>query len=173
MGSRQNSCLVQDPKPPCRTGQSRASSPREQRQHSTQPCCKRHPCSVPAAAAARLCTSFSKHTHSQNTANMTFVASASLADSTPGGPSQPPQQPLDWLLVPGGIGTRQEVSNTALLDFIRACCDPAAGLSLVMSVCTGSALLAAAGVLDGRCVNCHIWARAANTSCLTAVCLSS
>lgn len=65
--------------------------------------------------------------------------------------SNPPPS-LNWLLVPGGIGTRQEVHNTVLLDYIRSwCADPAAaGLDLVMSVCTGSALLAAAGVLDGR-----------------------
>jgi len=72
------------------------------------------------------------------------VASASFADSAPHSRS------LNWLLVPGGVGTRQEVHNEVLLQFIRSWCDPAAGLSLVMSVCTGSALLAAAGVLDSR-----------------------
>lgn len=62
----------------------------------------------------------------------------------------PQQDKLDWLLVPGGIGSREEVKNTVLLDYIKGWCEPAAGLGLVMSVCTGSALLAAAGVLDGR-----------------------
>ncbi len=54
---------------------------------------------------------------------------------------------LDLLLVPGGIGTRNVVENAALLDFLRK---RAAAAELVMSVCTGAALLAAAGLLDGR-----------------------
>ncbi len=54
---------------------------------------------------------------------------------------------LDALLVPGGFGTIGELSNDALLNFIRA---RAAGARVVASVCTGSALLARAGVLDGR-----------------------
>ena len=53
---------------------------------------------------------------------------------------------LDILLVPGGIGTNTEQDNSAMLDFIRK---HAPGAELVTSVCTGSALLAAAGVLDG------------------------
>jgi putative intracellular protease/amidase len=77
---------------------------------------------------------------------MTLLAERSFTD-------MPPQKgSLDWLLVPGGIGTRKEVKNEVLLSYIRCWCDPAVGLSLVMSVCTGSALLAAAGVLDGRWV---------------------
>lgn len=54
---------------------------------------------------------------------------------------------LDWLLVPGGIGTRKEVENAALLGWLRA---RAAGAERVTSVCTGAALLARAGLLDGR-----------------------
>jgi len=54
---------------------------------------------------------------------------------------------LDILLVPGGIGTIPELENEALLDFIR---NRAAQAQVVTSVCTGSALLAKAGVLDGR-----------------------
>jgi transcriptional regulator GlxA family with amidase domain len=53
----------------------------------------------------------------------------------------------DLLLVPGGIGTRVEVENVALLDFLRR---QSASAEVVMSVCTGAALLAAAGLLDGR-----------------------
>jgi transcriptional regulator GlxA family with amidase domain len=54
---------------------------------------------------------------------------------------------LDVLLVPGGIGTRREVSNPAFLSAIRRQSDTA---RLVSSVCTGSGLLAKAGLLDGR-----------------------
>lgn len=54
---------------------------------------------------------------------------------------------FDILLVPGGSGTRQEVSNTPLLEWIRTATTEA---EYVLSVCTGSLLLAGAGVLDGR-----------------------
>ena len=53
---------------------------------------------------------------------------------------------IDVLLVPGGIGTRREVNNPALLDWLKERSQEA---ELVASVCTGSALLAKAGVLDG------------------------
>ena len=53
---------------------------------------------------------------------------------------------LDLLLVPGGIGTRREVNNPVLLDWLKTRSEQA---ELVTSVCTGSALLAKAGVLDG------------------------
>ena len=54
---------------------------------------------------------------------------------------------LDLLLVPGGIGTRTEVDNARLVDWLRA---RSRELEMAMTVCTGSALLAAAGLLDGR-----------------------
>ena len=53
----------------------------------------------------------------------------------------------DILFVPGGPGTRREVGNTALLDWIAQASQRA---ELTLSVCTGSALLARAFVLDGR-----------------------
>jgi putative intracellular protease/amidase len=54
---------------------------------------------------------------------------------------------LDMLLVPGGRGTIQQLTNKALLDWLRQRAEKA---EIVMSVCTGSALLAKAGLLDGR-----------------------
>ncbi|MQY44122.1 DJ-1/PfpI family protein [Epibacterium sp. SM1969] len=54
---------------------------------------------------------------------------------------------FDILFVPGGMGTRREVDNLPLLDWIRTTSGSA---EYVLSVCTGSLLLAAAGVLDGR-----------------------
>jgi transcriptional regulator GlxA family with amidase domain len=54
---------------------------------------------------------------------------------------------LDLLLVPGGIGTRTEVANRVLLDWLAA---RARRAEITTSVCTGAALLARAGVLDGR-----------------------
>ncbi|WP_395020832.1 DJ-1/PfpI family protein [Dongia sp.] len=55
--------------------------------------------------------------------------------------------PYDLLLVPGGMGTRREVENQALLDWLN---HAAGRAETVASVCTGSALLARAGLLDGR-----------------------
>lgn len=55
--------------------------------------------------------------------------------------------PLDLVLLPGGIGTVPELENPAMLGFLRTC---AARAEIVMSVCSGSALLAKAGLLDGR-----------------------
>jgi len=53
----------------------------------------------------------------------------------------------DILLVPGGVGTRREVDNAPLLEWLRAA---SANARIVASVCTGSALLARAGLLDGH-----------------------
>ncbi|MEM1111595.1 MAG: DJ-1/PfpI family protein [Pseudomonadota bacterium] len=55
--------------------------------------------------------------------------------------------PLDILLVPGGFGTLPELDNPAMLEFLAA---TGAGADYVCSVCTGSLLLARAGLLDGR-----------------------
>src|SRR5437773_5046866 len=55
--------------------------------------------------------------------------------------------PLDVLVIPGGIGTRREADNPVLLDWIK---QTAATCTWVTSVCTGSMLLEAAGVVDGR-----------------------
>jgi putative intracellular protease/amidase len=52
----------------------------------------------------------------------------------------------DLILVPGGRGTRTEINNDALLAWLA---QQATAADYVCSVCTGSALLACAGVLDG------------------------
>ena len=54
---------------------------------------------------------------------------------------------LDLILLPGGMGTIPQLANPALLDFLRK---RSAGAEVTMSVCSGSALLAKAGLLDGR-----------------------
>jgi transcriptional regulator GlxA family with amidase domain len=60
--------------------------------------------------------------------------------------------PLDVLLVPGGIGTRREEDNPAMLEYLRRV---AAGAKWVTSVCTGSALLAASGLARGKRITSH------------------
>lgn len=54
---------------------------------------------------------------------------------------------LDLLMVPGGIGTFKTIDDAATLKFIKETSTKGAVLA---SVCTGSAILAKAGVLKGR-----------------------
>jgi transcriptional regulator GlxA family with amidase domain len=58
----------------------------------------------------------------------------------------------DILLVPGGRGTRALLTNSALIDWIKAI---ATKTELLLSVCTGSLLLAKAGLLDGLATTTH------------------
>ena len=61
---------------------------------------------------------------------------------------------LDVVLVPGGMGTRREVANTVLIDWLRKA---GARATWVTSVCTGALLLCEAGLARGRRVTTH-WA---------------
>lgn len=54
---------------------------------------------------------------------------------------------LDLLLLPGGMGTLPQLANAAMHEFLRA---RARTAEVTMSVCSGSAILAKAGLLDGR-----------------------
>jgi transcriptional regulator GlxA family with amidase domain len=58
----------------------------------------------------------------------------------------------DLLLVPGGQGTRKEMHNAALIEWIGQASSKA---ELIMSVCTGVLLLAKAGLLDGLEATTH------------------
>jgi transcriptional regulator GlxA family with amidase domain len=60
--------------------------------------------------------------------------------------------PLDYLLVPGGFGTRREVDNPAVIDFIAR---QARTCRAVLSVCTGVFLLHRAGLVSGRKATTH------------------
>jgi len=62
--------------------------------------------------------------------------------------------PLDVLVIPGGMGTRREIENPVILDWVK---QVAPGCTWVTSVCTGSMVLDAAGVVDGTNVTTH-WA---------------
>jgi transcriptional regulator GlxA family with amidase domain len=59
---------------------------------------------------------------------------------------------LDVLVVPGGWGTRREIHNTALLDWIAR---QGRQVKTLTSVCTGAMLLGHAGLLDGRRATTH------------------
>src|SRR6185503_13813091 len=54
--------------------------------------------------------------------------------------------PPDILLVPGGYGTRAEMHNGVLREWIK---EQASRVELLLSVCTGSLILGKAGLLDG------------------------
>lgn len=60
--------------------------------------------------------------------------------------------PLDYLLVPGGQGTRREVNNPALIAFVA---NQARNCKAVLSVCTGSFVLHTAGLLSGKKATTH------------------
>jgi putative intracellular protease/amidase len=60
------------------------------------------------------------------------------------------------ILVPGGIGTRALIHDEVILDWIRAAHETS---KYTTSVCTGSLLLAAAGILHGLEATTHFSAR--------------
>ena len=60
--------------------------------------------------------------------------------------------PLDVVLVPGGFGTRQEMTNPRMLEFLRRTARTA---SYVTSVCTGALVLHKANFLAGKKATTH------------------
>ena len=71
----------------------------------------------------------------QTQAGFTVIPNYSFAD----------HPAMDAFLIPGGFGTRQEMHNRNLHDFIRALPEEC----LVTSVCTGSWIYGVMGLLDG------------------------
>ena len=61
----------------------------------------------------------------------------------------------DIVCVPGGLGINAAIEDSATLAWVR---DAAEGAEWMTSVCTGSLLLAAAGLLTGYRATCH-WAQ--------------
>jgi cyclohexyl-isocyanide hydratase len=61
---------------------------------------------------------------------------------------------LDLVMVPGGPGQQDLMEDAAVLEFLRK---QAAGAKYVTSVCTGSLVLGAAGLLKGKRATSH-WA---------------
>ena len=58
----------------------------------------------------------------------------------------------DVLLVPGGVGTRELIRDEAMLEWVR---EVHRNTLFTTSVCTGSLVLAAAGLLDGLTAATH------------------
>jgi transcriptional regulator GlxA family with amidase domain len=63
--------------------------------------------------------------------------------------------PPDIVIVPGGYGTRREINNPVLIEWIKTI---SAQSELMMSVCTGSLLFAKAGLLEGLSATTHFGA---------------
>jgi transcriptional regulator GlxA family with amidase domain len=79
----------------------------------------------------------------QTTSGIRLVADCALAALT---------GPIDTLLVSGGNGTPEAMRDAALIRFIKQASKTA---RRVVSVCSGSFILAMAGLLDGRRATCH------------------
>ena len=60
--------------------------------------------------------------------------------------------PLDYLLIPGGEGTRKEVENRDLISFVQKQSNTC---KQILSVCTGAFILQAAGLLKGKKATTH------------------
>ncbi|MBX9392614.1 DJ-1/PfpI family protein [Streptomyces sp. TRM72054] len=77
-----------------------------------------------------------------DTGNLALTADRTLTDM----PSP------DIVVVPGGPGQESQMANDTLLDWLRTA---DAGTTWTTSVCTGSLILAAAGLLRGRRATSH------------------
>jgi cyclohexyl-isocyanide hydratase len=73
--------------------------------------------------------------------------------------------PLDVVMVPGGPGQQDLMEDEEALGFLRR---QAATAKYITSVCTGSLVLAAAGLLKGKRATCH-WAAIDHLSLLGAI----
>lgn len=58
----------------------------------------------------------------------------------------------DILIIPGGMGSRREMNNPVLVNWVKGCAQKA---ELILSVCTGALILAKAGLLDGLSATTH------------------
>ena len=96
--------------------------------------------------------------HDASPFNVFLVAEKKETITTVGGMKVVPEHnletcpKLDVLVVPGGIGARQQMTNLCLLQWIQA---RSAEAELTTSVCTGSLILASAGLLAEKRATTH------------------
>jgi cyclohexyl-isocyanide hydratase len=72
---------------------------------------------------------------------------------------------LDLIMVPGGPGQQDLMEDPVAIEFLQS---QARGAKYVTSVCTGSLVLGAAGLLKGRRATCH-WAAIDHLKLLGAI----
>jgi len=72
---------------------------------------------------------------------------------------------FDVIMVPGGPGQQDLMEDSMVLEFLRR---QARGARYITSVCTGSLVLGAAGLLKGRRATCH-WAALEHLKALGAI----
>ena len=60
--------------------------------------------------------------------------------------------PADLLIIPGGFGTRREMKNPVMLEFVA---QMGRESEFLLSVCTGALILGCAGLLDGLHATTH------------------
>lgn len=58
----------------------------------------------------------------------------------------------DIVLVPGGYGTRKEMNNPVIVDWVKS---KSLSVEYMLSVCTGALILAKAGLLKGKSATTH------------------
>lgn len=99
-----------------------------------------------------------KRREEQSPFEVHLIAESRRSIATSGGMTVAPHHsiesapPLDVLVIPGGWGTRREIKNPRLLEWIR---DRGAAVETLTSVCTGAMLLGKTGLLDGRRATTH------------------
>lgn len=99
-----------------------------------------------------------KRRSEQSPFNVFLVAETAETVVTTGGMKVQPDYtlascpPLDMLIVPGGWGTRREMDNPCLIEWIV---ERAEQIEILASVCTGALLLGKAGLLDKRRATTH------------------
>lgn len=79
------------------------------------------------------------------------ISSSQLLTYTSHTLQSPPPEKYDILLIPGGIGNRPLLKNPEYLDLLKKNVEAVlASGGTILCVCTGSVLLAATGLLDGK-----------------------
>lgn len=107
-------------------------------------------------SAVRLCEE--QRREDQSPFEVFLIAESSDPVTTTGGMQVLPHTTLDAcprleiVICPGGWGTRRELNNPVLLDWLR---QKSAEAETVAAVCTGSLVLGFAGLLDGKRATTH------------------